>query len=182
MDERTPGIRPRPSRRRRLDTAFRAGFPALSAALLLMLGAAPLRLPAQAQTQQALLLGCVFFWALYRPASVPGPVVFLLGLLADLLGLLPPGTTALALLLVLGLVRHWRRGLARRGFLVVWLVFGAMAGGVAALEWASVSLLALRPMPPAGAVIQFALSAGLYPALAILLTRAHRSIAAPELA
>ena len=36
-------------------------------------------------------LACVYFWSLFRPAAMPPPVVFLIGVLLDLLGYLPLG-------------------------------------------------------------------------------------------
>jgi rod shape-determining protein MreD len=178
--DRTPGIRPRPSLWRRLDATARACFPVFFTLLLLMLAAAPLALPGQAELQPAILLGSVFFWSLFRPASMPPPAVFLLGLFADLLGLQPVGVAVVTVLIVHGLALRWRPVLVRQGFLLVWLAFVAVAAGAAALEWALTALLTFTLLPAGPALFQFALSAGLYPALATLLTRAHRSVAAPE--
>lgn len=179
MDEKQPGIRPRPTLWRRIDAASRAAFPASAAALLLLLLAAPLELPAQAQLQQASALACVFFWSTFRPSSMPPPVVFLLGLLADLLALSPVGTSVLILLIMHGLALHWRRVLARQGFLVVWLAFVGVAAGAAAIAWALTCLLTFRMLSPMPAVVQAALSAGLYPSLALVFVGAHRGLADP---
>jgi rod shape-determining protein MreD len=180
--DRTPGIRPRPSLGRRLDVAARYAFPGATTTLLLLASAGPLGLPGQAQLEGTITLGCVFFWSLMRPASMPPPLVFLLGLLGDLLGYAPVGTGVLALLIAHGLAVRWRRALAHRGFLVVWICFAAVAAGAAALQWALVSLLAVRPMPLLPALFQATLSAGLYPLLAVLLLRAHATVAEPNLA
>jgi rod shape-determining protein MreD len=66
MAIRHPGIHPRPNLWRRLDSTARYCFAAASSALLL-LAAAPLGLPGQAQMLIAAALGCVFFWSLFRP-------------------------------------------------------------------------------------------------------------------
>jgi rod shape-determining protein MreD len=178
--DRVPGIRPRPTLIRRLDAAGRMCFPAVSTAVLLLLLAAPLRLPAQAELQLALLLGCVFFWSLHRPATMPPPVVFLLGVLAELLGDGPIGVTVLVLLLMQAIVLRARYALARQGLPMVWLVFVALAVSAVATNWAVASLLALQLLPPGPALFQALIAAGIYPAFALLLTRAHRGIAAPE--
>ena len=177
---RTPGIRPRPTIWRQLDAASRQSFPAACTALLLLVLAAPLGLPGQAQLQPAAALACVFFWSLFRPGSMPPPVVFVLGLLADLLGLAPLGISVLTLLAAHGLALRWRPGLVGQGFLVVWLAFVAVAAGAAALAWALNSLLTLRVLPGSAALFQFGLSAGLYPLLAVLFTHAHRGLANPD--
>jgi rod shape-determining protein MreD len=115
--DRLPGIRPRPSIWRQLDATARLCFPLASTMLLLLLLAAPLGLPGQAAMQQAVALACVFFWSLFRPGSMSPPMVFLLGLLVDLLGLAPPGVAVLVLLFAHGLSLRWRRFLTRQGFL-----------------------------------------------------------------
>ncbi|MBV9734996.1 MAG: rod shape-determining protein MreD [Acidisphaera sp.] len=180
MDQRTPGIRPRPSLGRQLDAVARGCFPVASGALLLLLLAAPLGLVGQAELQPALLLDCVFFWSLFRPASMPPIAVFVLGLLADLIGDAPIGANVLMLLIVYGLAVHWRRVLARQGFLLVWLVFCGVAVVAAAFQWALGSLLAFALLPAGPAAFQAALSAGCYPVFAALFSRTDRGLAAPE--
>ena len=147
---------------------------------MLLATAFPLGLPGQAEWQPAAALACVFFWSLFRPASMPPAVVFAIGLLADLLGLSPIGASVLVLLIMHGLVVRWRRVLVRQGFLVVWLAFVGVAAGAAALQWGLVCALTMRLFSPAPAVFQWALSAGLYPLMATLFTRAHRGLADPE--
>ena len=178
--DRLPGIRPRESLGRRLDMAARWAFPASTTVLLLLATAAPLGLPGQAELQAAVALAAVYFWSLFRPAAMLPAVVFLIGLLADLLGYAPPGVSVLTLLLVHGLALRWRRLLTRQGFLLVWLAFAGVGSGAAALQWALTSVLTWRLLPAAPALLQALVAAGLYPALATLLTRAHQSLAAPE--
>jgi rod shape-determining protein MreD len=179
VSERLPGIRPRQSLWRRLDASARWSFPASSTAIALILTAAPLGLPGQAELQSAIALASVFFWSLFRPASMPPPVVFLLGLFADLLDYAPPGVSVLTLLVVHGLVLRWRRVLVRQGFLLVWLAFLGVAAGAAALQWVLTSVLVFRLLPPGPGLFQAALAASIYPALAVLLTRAHQTLADP---
>jgi len=178
--ERTPGIRPRPSFWRQLDAAARLCFPLATTALLLILLAAPLSLPGQAELQPAVALSCVFFWSLYRPASMTPPMVLLIGLLADLLGYAPLGVDVLVLLLAHGLAVRWRRVLTRQVFVLVWVAFVGVAAAGAALTWGITALLTFTLLPPGPAVFQTALTAASYPILSTLFIRAHRSLAAPE--
>lgn len=175
-----PAIRPRPTLARRLDAMARASFPLACTTLLMLLTAIPFGIADQAQLLPAVTLSCVWFWSLFRPASVPAPAVFLLGLFLDLLGYLPLGVGTLTLLFVQALALRWRAGLVRRGFVVVWLVFFLVAAGGAASEWGLTSLLLFRLMPIGPAIFQGVLSIALYPALATLFTRAHRTAADPE--
>jgi rod shape-determining protein MreD len=103
-------------------------------------------------------------------------MVFLLGLLTDLLAYAPPGISVLSLLIVHGLAVRGRRALVRQGFLVVWLSFSLIAFAISLLQWALTSVLVFRLMPATPAFFQAALAAGLYPALAVLLTRAHQTL------
>ena len=179
MDDRLPGIRPRPSLWRRLDGTARRSFPVAMTMLLLLVAAAPFRLPGQAELQNAAALSSVFFWSVYRPGSMPPPAVFLIGLLADLLDFAPPGVGVISLLVAHGVAVRFRRELIRQGFLLVWLAFVAVASALAGMQWLLTSALTLRLLPAGSALFQAALAAGLYPMLAVLLARAHRTIAEP---
>ena len=121
----------------------------------------------------------MFFWSVYRPASMPPPAVFLVGLLADLLDFAPPGVGVISLLIAHGVAARWRRDLIRLGFLLVWLAFVVVASGLASLQWSLTSALTFRVLPVGPALFQAALAAGLYPMLAVLLVRAHRTLAEP---
>ncbi len=178
--EKTPGIRPRRSWGQRLDRAARRGFPAGTTLFGMTLLTAPFGMPGQAQLLPAFTLAAVFFWTLFRPSSVPPPLVFLIGILADLLGQMPIGSSVLVLLLTQLLVIRSRRFLAQKGFLFVWVVFVGVAAVASGLQWALACLMNWAIYPPIGGIFQFLLSAGVYPVLATGFTRAHRSVAAPE--
>ncbi len=160
--------------------AARRAFPTATTILLLLAGGVPLSVPGQAELRAALAVAAVFFWSLFRPASMPAVAAFAIGLLADLLGQWPMGVGAVTLLVAHGAAARMRRALVRQGLPVVWLAFLATAAGVAGLAWGLASLLTLRLLPAAPALFQAALSAGLFPPLALLLTRAHRTVAEPE--
>jgi hypothetical protein len=102
---------------RRLEAAARAVLPGFGAALLMVMAAGPTGLPTLVA---AVTLPQVVFWSIFRPAAMAPPVVFLLGLLLDLLSLAPLGTGVLTLLVAQGLAMTWRRFLIRQGFLVMW--------------------------------------------------------------
>jgi rod shape-determining protein MreD len=179
-DEQRPGIRPRATLGRRLDLAARHAFPASSTILLMLLTEVPFGIADQTSLLPAVTLISVWFWSIYRPAAMSPPVVFLIGLLLDLLDWLPIGTGLLALLLVHGVAIRWRRFLGRQRFLLVWGAFALAAAGAAALEWLATTVLTWRLVPPNAMAFQAALSAALYPVLAVPLARAHGSIASPE--
>ena len=158
---------------RQLDGWARAAFPAAGTALLMMLAAAPVGVPS---ALPSVALACVFFWSVFRPAAMAPPVCFGIGLLQDLLGFAPLGIGILTLLVVHGAALRLRRFLARQSFLVVWLAFGGFAAAATTLGFLLQAALTWRMPPPALGMVQFALSAGLYPAIAALLTRLHKAM------
>jgi rod shape-determining protein MreD len=178
--DKTPGIRPRPGLKHMLDVASRYAFPGAQTAIVVLLLSAPLGIPGQPQLQPAWTAASVFFWSLFRPASMPAFLVFALGLLLDLLTQEPVGIEVLLLLLIHGIALKFRRDLVRSGFTTVWLVFCAIAGGAALLEWMMVAVLTWHVLTPWPALFEFGLAAGLYPFLALYLTFLHRGLAAPE--
>ena len=177
--DQTPGIRPRATLGRRLDIAARHAFPASCTILLMLLTGAPLGIADQAALLPAVTLAGVYFWSLHRPAAMPPPVVFVIGLLFDLVGYLPLGVGVLSLLIVHGLALRWRSGLTSLGFVPAWLAFAGIAAGAALVGWALTALLSFRLLPFGPALFQAVLSIALYPALAIVFTGAHRTIADP---
>ncbi|HTC10499.1 MAG TPA: rod shape-determining protein MreD [Acetobacteraceae bacterium] len=179
-EDQFPGIRPRPSLGRRLDILARQSFPASTTILLMLLCGLPFGIADQATLLPSVTVGCVYFWSLFRPASLPPPVVFLIGLLLDLLGYLPIGVGVLTLLILHGVVLRARRSLTQQGFILVWLAQICVGIVAAGLIWTLTSLLDLQLMPAGPAAFQAMLTAALYPALAIVLTTAHRTLAAPE--
>jgi rod shape-determining protein MreD len=178
--DRRPGIRPRASLGRRLDILARAGFPACITVLLMLLTQAPLGIPGQAALLPAVALCCVWFWSIFRPDALPPPVVFLTGLLMDLLGYLPLGVGAFTLLAVHGMALAMRRGLTRRGFGWVWIGFGGVAAGASLLIWLLVMLLTFRLLSPYPAIFVAVLTVAIFPVLAVPFGSAHRSFANPE--
>jgi rod shape-determining protein MreD len=70
--------------------------------------------------------------------------------------------------------------LTRQGFLPVWLAFAGFSAGAAVLCWILTAALTVRLLPAAPALFQAVLTAALYPALAILFIKAHRTVADPE--
>ncbi len=178
--DQTPGIRPPLTLGRRLDIAARYAFPAGCTALLMLLTEAPFGIAEQAALLPALTLTCVYFWSLFRPDAMPPPVVFLIGVLFDLLGYLPLGVGPLTLLTVHGLALRWRHRLISQGFVASWLAFALFASGASALCWILAAVLTFRLLPVAPALFEGLLAVALYPALAMLFLRAHRTVADPE--
>ncbi len=173
----------RPTRSwRQLDAASRWIFPCATLVFGLFVIGMPFGIPGQAALRPVYTMACVYFWSLYRPASLPAPLVALCGLLLDLLGFSPLGLWAVLLLLLQWVTLLLRRKLVPARFLLVWASFTVMAAAGAALAWGAEAALTLTWLPVSPLILECLLAAGLYPALAALLIRAHRGPAAVELA
>lgn len=162
---------------RRLDAGARAVFPGASTAALMVVAAAPVGLPG---LPAAVALPAVFFWSVFRPAAMPPPVVFLLGLLLDLLSFAPLGAGLLPLLLAHGVAVRWRTPLARAPFWLGWLGYAAVAALAAALCLLLTAVLSWRIPPFAPALSQLGVALGLYAPLAWALARLHMAMRRAE--
>ena len=167
---------------RQLDIAARYTFPVGSMIFGLFVIGMPFGLPGQAELWPVYAMACVYFWSLYRPASLPAPVVALVGLLLGLLGLSPLGLWAVLLLVLQGVVVAARRRLALQPFFLTWAAFCGLAVVASGLAWMLESLLTLTMLPVQPLLIEVLFSVGLYPAVAGFFIRAHRGPAAVELA
>ena len=172
----------RPSFWRQLDIAARYTFPTGSMIFGLFVIGMPFGLPGQAELWPVYTMACVYFWSLYRPASLPAPVVALVGLLLGLLGLSPLGLWAVLLLVLQGVVLAVRRRLAPQPFFSPGWCFAAWPWRLSALAWMLESLLTLTMLPVVPLLIEALFLAGLYPVVAGFFIRAHRGPAAVELA
>ncbi|MFN9092639.1 MAG: rod shape-determining protein MreD [Alphaproteobacteria bacterium] len=174
-----PPGRPEPPQdfARRIEALLRLAFPLLSTAVVLILSATPIGMPALAF---ALAMPAVAFWTVFRPAGMAPPMVFILGLLLDLLTMAPLGVHIIALLALHGAAMRLRFWLARQGFFLVWLCFwfGALAAILLAWGFTALLLLTLPPWQPVFHTLL--LSAGLYPPFAIILSRAHEAMRRAE--
>jgi rod shape-determining protein MreD len=179
---RLPASRRRQSIWRQLDAAARWAMPTAMLAFGLFLLGLPLHIPGQALLRPAYAMGCVYFWSLFRPASLPIPLTGLIGLLLDLMGVTPPGLWALLLILLQSATLLSRRRLVPSRFLFTWAAFTGFAAAASLLAWALQSALGLTLLPAWPTGLEILVSAALYPALAAMLVRAHRGPAAVELA
>jgi rod shape-determining protein MreD len=177
-----PAVRRRPSLWRQLDAASRYAFPIGCTIFGLFVIGMPFGLPGQAELRPVYAIACVYFWSLYRPSSLPAPLVALIGLLLDLGGLSPLGLWAVLLLMLQGATLAARRRLIPMGFLLTWTVFASFAATAFGLAWLAQTVLTLSLLPTLPVGIEICLAVGLYPAFAAFFIRAHRGPAAVELA
>ena len=165
---------------RQIDLATRWIFPFALLVFGLFIIGMPFGVPGQAALRPIYAMGCVYFWSLYRPHSLPAPLVAISGLLLDLLGFSPLGLWAVLLLLLQAVTLKLRQKLAPVAFFYVWGGFTVLAAVGATLAWLIDSGFNETWLPLSPLITECVWAIGLYPALTFMLVRAHRGFAALE--
>lgn len=166
---------------RHVDIATRWIFPFALLIFGFFVIGMPFGLPGQAALGPIYAMACVYFWSLYRPSSLPAPLVAIAGLLLDLLNFSPFGTWAILLLLLHALILKLRTKLTQAAFPYVWISFVLVAIAGATLAWLITSACDGLWLPALPILTEAVWAIGLYPAVAAVLIRAHRGLAAIEL-
>lgn len=166
---------------RHVDIATRWIFPFALLIFGFFVIGMPFGLPGQAALGPVYAMACVYFWSLYRPSSLPPPLVAMAGLLLDLLNFSPFGTWAILLLLLQAATLKLRTKLTQAAFFYVWISFVLLAILGAGLSWLVTSACNGLWLPASPILTEAIWAIGLYPAIAAALIRAHRGLAAIEL-
>ena len=154
-------------------------LPLITAIAALVIDLLPISAASPVGVAPSLLLVVAFYWSLHRPDLVSSLDLFCVGLLADLIGATPLGSTSLVLLTVRRAVLIPQRPLLARSFLVAWLGFTATVLAVQLLRWIVMtfvyqSLFRLGPL-----AVEAGLTAALYPPIAALLTLIAHQLETP---
>lgn len=108
-------------------------------------------------------LTAAFFWAVYGPALLPAPAVFLMGLIQDFSTASPPGFWAFIYLAVWGFTVSQRVFFIGRSVFGVWLGFAAIALITAIVVWVLGSTIYNRWLPATDIFLQAAVTALVFP-------------------
>ncbi|HEV2162318.1 MAG TPA: rod shape-determining protein MreD [Stellaceae bacterium] len=153
--------------------------PGTTTMLFVLLSLLPFHVPSFGSIAPAFALMAVFHWSVYRPDLLPPIIVFIAGLLLDLLNGTPyVGLSALVLLLVRTGVLSQRQVFSHRPFSILWLGFFGAAVGAFTLEWAFVSLMQAQVLPPRPFIFQTLITTACFPIGSYLLALAHRAMPA----
>lgn len=128
----------------------------------------------------SLLVAVCCYWMSSRPDLLPPLGLFALGTTLDLAGGMPPGATALGLLLARALLTAWRRFLLHQGPLLVWLALGPAITLIWLVRWAALSLLVGGALPLAPVALEAGLTLLAYPAVAWVLAPLQRRLPVPH--
>ncbi len=159
---------PQRTMRQTLRALWKTVLPSLFMVVLSIVFAAPFRILGQGELQTGLVLGTVWFWSLYRPASMPIWLLLISGLIIELFVSTPPGLLLLWMLVVYGVAHMVRFHFAEGGFFRYWGLYSLTVLVGAVLEWCLLSVRAMMILSPSALFFQWSLSVGVYPLLHVV--------------
>ena len=116
----------------------------------------------------------IFYWTVYRPDLVPPVVLFLIGLIDDVVMGTPLGLMASVFVLLYGLTLTQRHFFIGKPFYVTWLGFSAISAVCICLIWVLVALFAGRLGIVITPFIKYTITLLSFPSAAWLLVRIQR--------
>jgi len=159
----------------RLDQTGRNLLPFGTTIGFMLLAMTPLHLPGFSTVAPPLALVAVFYWAIHRPDLLRPSIVFMIGVLHDLLSGAPLGMAPLVFVLVYWALLTQRRFFRGSSFLLLWFGFAMVAAGAAAVQWAAYSLIAAVVLDFRAAGFQALVAIAIFPLPAWGLMRIHRA-------
>ncbi len=153
---------------------LRATLPGIQVLFLVLLSVVPTGIPYFSVVTPLLAMIGVYYWSVYRPDLMPTPLVFVFGVLLDILSGGPVGLMALLLLLVHGICVSQRQVLATKSFYVGWFGFITVAVGANVIGWVIVCAFFQSLLSPVPVLIQVTVTIALYPLLAHLFGRSEQ--------
>ncbi|HBR68632.1 MAG TPA: rod shape-determining protein MreD [Rhodospirillaceae bacterium] len=158
----------------RLDYSGRILLPYCLMALLLVFNTVSFSYPLVDGVKAPLLLMAVFYWSIFRPTIVPGWLVFLAGIVLDILSGLPMGMNALVFVAVTWIVGDQRRFLMGQPFTMVWSGFCMVSVASGLVQWFLYGLIHLQWTPLYPVIASAVLGIMLFPFVNSLLHLTHK--------
>lgn len=159
-----------------IDNLARLVTPAVLTVILLAVSQVPLQIPNAGPVFPDIILIAIYYWTVYRPDLMPFWMVFLIGLLQDLLGGDALGVSSMIYLAVYGAVAAQRRFFLTRSYSMIWAGFVIVGAGVVVLSWLLHVLVLGRAVEVTPAIFQFLTTIAAYPLLAWLFTQTQRLV------
>lgn len=160
----------------KLEQFLRHAAPSLATFLLVLLSVTPLPIPSYGAVAPALPMIAIYYWATHRPDLLPFTVVFVAGLLLDILAGGPLGLHSFVFLICHFLVVTQRRLLVGQPFLFLWCGFVVVQLLATFLEWMAFGIYANDIQSIGPALISGMITMALFPMIAWLLLQMQRGL------
>jgi len=159
----------------KLNGLWRGALVHVSTLVLLLMSTLSFAVPYLSQVRPFLILMAVYYWAIFRPTIMPPVVVFLIGLMLDILTYAPLGLHALLLVAVQWVVRGQRVFLTGQPFVMIWIGFGFTATLYASAQFLIYLMVTSGvPLPTQALVASTALTFSLFPPVSLIFVWLHR--------
>lgn len=146
-----------------INRILRGSIPFWLTFFLALLTVVPLRIEGFGPVTPALVMISVFYWSLHRPYLMPAPVVFLVGLISDILTGVPLGLSSLMLLFVHLVAVSQRHVFVGKAFILTWWGYVWVASGTSLLTWIVACLYSLTLIPILPVLLQLLLTILIFP-------------------
>ena len=144
-------------------------IPFFTILFLIVIMVLPYNIPLIGDIMPFLTLIGVYYWSVFKPEYLPVSVVFVLGLLQDILLGSPLGLTSLLLVVVQQVIFFQGRQFLERDFLFNWFVFVMLVIGFGFLSWGITSLYFKVFLDYLGVIGQILLTIAFYPIITWIL-------------
>ena len=152
----------------------RQTVPVVTMLLLALISSMPLSSSHAFEIFPMLNIIVIFYWTVYRPDLVPPAVLFLIGLIDDVVMGTPLGLMASIFVLLYGVTLSQRQFFIGKPFYITWLGFSIISAVCIGLIWVLVALFAGRLGIVFIPFIKYTLTLLSFPSAAWLLVRIQR--------
>lgn len=158
----------------KLDVFLRMGIAYALMFLLFMLNLISFSTPLYTVIEIPFVFMMLYYWSIYRPTLLSPFLVFIFGLIFDLLSGWPLGITSFVFLVLRQLVADQRLFLTGQPFTVIWLGYCIVSAAALSLHWALYGFVNLQwtPFLPVG--IMIGVGVFLFPLISAVLHLSHR--------
>ncbi len=160
----------------RLDILTRNMTPLLLTFALLILSSVQTYINNFSAVMPMLVLMSIYYWAIYCPHLMPIWLVFIIGIIQDLMSGSLVGMQAFILLTIFGFVLRQRRFFHGKNFGVVWWGFMLVGIFAAILQWVFIIIIQQTWVSPSPVFFSYLISVAIFPILAIIMIAIHRTL------
>jgi rod shape-determining protein MreD len=143
--------------------------PSLTILFFMIIMVLPYKIPIIGEVMPFLTMMGVYYWSVFKPEMLPISVVFILGIIQDVLLGSPFGLMPLLLIIIQQFIYIQGRQFLERDFIFNWFVFVMVVFGFGILSWGITSLYFRTALDFLSILAQISLTIALYPVITWLL-------------
>lgn len=165
----------------RVDFLARVGVTYSVMLLLFVLNVVVLPYPLSGVVEIPFILCAIYYWSIYRPTLIPVLVVFIAGLLVDILNGMPIGLNALSFVLAHWVISDQRNFLTAQSFWMIWLGFIMLFAIIMMVEWLGIGIVRGYWKSPEALLPNLMTGFATFPVIASVLHLSHKILPDPDM-